>query len=311
MRTPAKVGVYAAGLVAVFVAAYGLGGLVGDGGPAKEPATHHGASGPSGAAADTPGGLQVSSGGYTLDLETARAAAAGETPVRFTIRDASGKPVTAYETVHDKELHLIVADRDLRVFRHVHPTRDGAGVWSTTVDLPSAGSHRVFADFTPEGGQGLTLGADLAVPGEYRPAALPEPSAKAEADGYTVEMRGNVAAGSSSTVTFAVRKDGRPVAGLEPYLGAYGHLVALRAGDLAYLHVHPAEEAGAGVSDSPEVAFAVSAPSAGAYRLFLDVKIDGVVRTAAFTLVTGQATVSPSPVPSVSDGHGGHGDHTH
>ena len=28
---------------------------------------------------------------------------------------------------------------------------------------------------------------------------------------------------------------------LQPYLGAYGHLVALRDGDLAYLHVHPGE----------------------------------------------------------------------
>ena len=26
---------------------------------------------------------------------------------------------------------------------------------------------------------------------------------------------------------------------MEPYLGAKGHLVALREGDLAYLHIHP------------------------------------------------------------------------
>lgn len=29
------------------------------------------------------------------------------------------------------------------------------------------------------------------------------------------------------------------VTDLKPYVGAFGHLVALRAGDLAYLHVHP------------------------------------------------------------------------
>ena len=62
---------------------------------------------------------------------------------------------------------------------------------------------------------------------------------------------------------------------LEPYLGAYGHLVALREGDLAYLHVHP-EDGDAG----PEVPFAVEVPSAGGYRLFFDFQHDGVVRTA-------------------------------
>ena len=40
-------------------------------------------------------------------------------------------------------------------------------------------------------------------------------------------------------LTLTVTKDGQPVTDLQPYLGAYGHLVALRAGDLAYLHVHP------------------------------------------------------------------------
>ncbi|NKX51639.1 hypothetical protein HER39_13910, partial [Arthrobacter deserti] len=40
-------------------------------------------------------------------------------------------------------------------------------------------------------------------------------------------------------LTVIVTRGGQPVKTLEPYLGAYGHLVALRAGDLAYLHVHP------------------------------------------------------------------------
>ena len=76
-------------------------------------------------------------------------------------------------------------------------------------------------------------------------------------------------------------RDGEPVTDLEPYLGAYGHLVALRAGDLAYLHVHP--EGGRG-----PVAFRAEVPSEGAYHLFLDFKHDGVVRTAAFAVGTGE-----------------------
>ncbi|MCD0451679.1 hypothetical protein LO762_21130 [Actinocorallia sp. API 0066] len=313
MSTAVRIGAYGAGLAVVFAAAYGVGGAVGEIGPAPSETSHttHAAPGQTPAAqtaSDTPGGLQVSAHGYTLDLETDRTKAGQDGTLRFTIRDAQGEPVTAYRTVHDKELHLIVADRDLTVFRHLHPVRDAEGVWTTPVDLPRAGSHRVFADFTPEGAAALTLGADLAVAGQYEPAALPEPSTAVTVDGYTVSLRGDVPVGASGTLTFTVSRDGAPVAGLEPYLGSYGHLVALRAGDLAYLHVHPTSEADESVSDSPEVAFAVSAPSAGAYRLFLDFKIDGVVRTAAFTVHAGAVGNGPVPLPSESDEHG---DHSH
>jgi hypothetical protein len=76
-------------------------------------------------------------------------------------------------------------------------------------------------------------------------------------------------------VAVRVSRDGEPVTDLEPYLGAYGHLVALREGDLAYLHVHPE-----GGDAGPEVPFAVEVPSAGGYRLFFDFRHEGVVRTA-------------------------------
>ena len=76
------------------------------------------------------------------------------------------------------------------------------------------------------------------------------------------------------------------------YLGAYGHLVALRAGDLAYLHVHPEGAPGDGATEpGPEVVFFAEVPSPDRYHLYLDFKHDGVVRTAAFT-VTGSAAGS-------------------
>ena len=81
----------------------------------------------------------------------------------------------------------------------------------------------------------------------------------------------------------SVAKDGRPVTDLQPYLGAYGHLVALRGGDLAYLHVHPDGEPGDGkTSPGPDVEFGAEVPSVGSYHLYLDFKHDGVVRTAEF-----------------------------
>src|SRR5699024_11235811 len=55
-------------------------------------------------------------------------------------------------------------------------------------------------------------------------------------------VEGDLTAGEASQLTMTVTRDGEPVTELEPYLGAFGHLVALRDGDLAYLHVHPHED---------------------------------------------------------------------
>jgi hypothetical protein len=64
--------------------------------------------------------------------------------------------------------------------------------------------------------------------------------------------------------------------------------VALRAADLAYLHVHPMGEPDDGVTPAgPEIGFHATFPSAGDYRLFLDFQHDGFVRTAQFTVSVG------------------------
>ena len=77
----------------------------------------------------------------------------------------------------------------------------------------------------------------------------------------------------------------RPVAALEPYLGSFGHLVALRSGDLAYLHVHPqGDSPGGSTTRSPKVSFLAAAPSAGLYRLHLDFQHEGIVHSAHFTV---------------------------
>ncbi|MEU8436724.1 hypothetical protein AB0F18_28215 [Streptomyces sp. NPDC029216] len=307
MNTGVKITAYAAALAAAFGAAYGAGAGVGPvGAPAKtEHAAHAtqakapGAQGHGGhdqAAAQGPaaGGLQVSDGGYTLSLDTPQLAP-GQGELRFSVKDAAGRKVTGFKTEHGKELHFIVASRDLTVYRHLHPVRAADGTWSTPVDLPAAGSYKAFADFAPaaEGAKNVTLGADLSVPGAYAPAPMPPVAPTAEVDGYQVALGGTLEPGKAGELKLTVSKDGRPVTDLEPYLGAYGHLVALRDGDLAYLHVHP-NEGGPG----PDVSFTATAPSAGTYRLFLDFQHQGKVRTAAFTVRAGGDGAAPAAQPA-------------
>jgi hypothetical protein len=140
------------------------------------------------------------------------------------------------------------------------------------------------------------------VAGDFTPAALPEPTRTAQVDDYQVTLTGDLTT-AGGPLTLSVSRDGEPVSDLQPYLGAYGHLVALRTGDLAYLHVHPEGEPGDGVTvPGPQVVFHAQAPSAGTYRLFLDFQHENVVRTAEFTVTVGN-TAAPAPAPAAA-GHG-------
>jgi hypothetical protein len=291
MNTATKLAAFAAGLAVVFGVSTAVGSALGphDLAVAGHDNEGHGHDA-HGTAEDVavPAGLQISQDGFTLALDSVTATPGPDRPLSFQIVAPDGRPVLDYVPQHERRLHLIVVRRDLREFRHVHPTLGPDGTWRIPVDL-TPGAWRVFADFRPRGADPLVLGADLTVAGHDQPAAPPEPTRVSTVDGYTVRLDGDPAPGRTSELTVTVTRDGRPVDDLQPYLGAYGHLVALRLGDLAYLHVHPDGEPGDGhTKPGPSVHFMTEIPSSGTYGLFLDFKHHGVVRTAAFTVVVDQ-----------------------
>ena len=311
MTTVTRIVGFALGLVVVFVLALGLGRVVGPVG--EPPAAHAGSSGGGAGSADLPaaglpGGLTISDAGYTLRLSAPTAPAGRDVPVSFAVTGPDGTPVTDYEVEHEKELHLIAVRRDFTGYQHVHPTLRADGTWSAALDL-EPGVWRLFADFTATGAGALTLGTDLSVPGTAALAAPVGETRTVTVDGYTVSITGDLVAGQDADLSFSVRKDGAPVADLQPYLGAYGHLVALRQGDLAYLHVHPDGAPGDGrTRPGPDVVFHASVPTAGAYRLYLDFQHDGVVRTAPLSVTAHGSAAPAEPAPASSGTTSDHGD---
>lgn len=312
MSATARVGGFVLGLAAVGAAATGIGVAVGPvetssvqhdpGHDDQEVPPHDGpAAGPSPdpVAPILPAGLGSSQDGYSLEVLDDRREAPGSSELRFRVTDASGATVTAYEESHGKDMHLIIVRRDLTGYRHLHPRLDASGTWSVPVMLPSAGEYRVLADFHPTGSaNGYTLGHDLSVAGYYQPRALPAPARTATVDGYEVRLAGTLRPGTSSRLTLSISRGGVPVTDLEPYLGSYGHLVALRDGDLAYLHVHPEGTPGDGrTSPGPGVTFSAEVPSPGRYRLFLDFQHEGRVRTAAFSMAARPALRARTTTP--------------
>jgi len=205
---------------------------------------------------------------------TVKAGAAA--PLSFRIEDPEGHPLRSFEVAHEKRLHMILVRRDLSGFQHVHPTMAADGTWSIPVRFKDPGPHRLFADFKAAG-KARVLHTDLTVDGEYAPQDLPGPTDTATAPGgYAVRL-----SRAGEETVFHVRHNGKRVRDLEPYLGARGHLVALREGDLAYLHVHPTSKA----TQGGDIRFIVSYPDFGGYRLFLQFKHAGRVHTTAFTQI--------------------------
>jgi hypothetical protein len=223
-------------------------------------------------------GVQVAQDGLRLVIErSAFPAGARSEPFSFRVVDTQGRAVRGFELQHERRMHLVVVRRDLAGFQHLHPTMRTDGTWTTAIDFGAGGTYRVFADFRRDGEQ-RTLGADLQVRGRFGPRPLPAPARLVTADGGDLEvaLRADGATpGEDVRLEFDVRDDGRVVTDrLDSHLGAKGHLVALRDGDLAYLHTH---------TERDELSFRLSYPSAGAYRLFAQFRYRGRVQTAAFT----------------------------
>ena len=321
MNAGGRLAVYGLGLVVAFGGAFGLAqiivptSVVGDWTKGAEMKDHDAHGAPATATDDSAGvaatalkGLSLSIDGYVLSPVDAPAEVGVAGELSFQIQDPAGTPITEYATAHDKDLHLIVARSDGSEFRHVHPTLDeSTGTWSLPWEWTEAGTYRVFADFTLAGADApsLTLTRTVQVAGDFSPVA-PQPTRVAEVDGFTVSLDGDLEAGAARDLVLTVTRDGDPVTELEPYLGAFGHLVALREGDLAYLHVHAeGDEPEAEETSGPEIAFAAEAPTAGRYLLYLDFQVDGQVHTAEFVLEAAHhddgATESDSG--SHDDGH--------
>jgi hypothetical protein len=258
-------------------------GPLGSAGLTGENAPHVHVTGDASAGPVAVGGVTASVAGYTLRPLASAFPPGVRAVFRFVVDGPDGQPVTRYAIQRDKPLHLVIARRDLTGYQHLHPTLAADGTWSVPLILDRPGGYRAYADFAAVAPGGATtavvLAVDLSVAGTAPDTPLPAPASSADVAGFTVGYQGTPVPGTVQPLLFTVSRAGAPVLPGH-YLGAYGHLVVLRAGDLAYLHVHPEDRLAAGA-----VKFWLAAPGPGSYRAYFDFQVDGQPHTAEFTLV--------------------------
>jgi hypothetical protein len=222
---------------------------------------------------------------YRLVLEETRRDGAAHV-LTMSVADARGTPVTEFEEVHEKLLHLIVVRDDLGVFLHEHPRSIGEGKFSVRVELPKGGNYTLFADHKPVGhAQRVATGR---LSSQLPTGATDEVNFdRRQSIGNTlVSLRSHRVVSyreGSSLLTFTLtdRSSGEAVRDLKPYLGAMGHLVVVRRdaslSRASYVHAHPMPS-----SEEGAVSFNVPLTRPGLYRAWGQFNRGGTIVTASF-----------------------------
>ena len=243
--------------------------------------------------------------GLTVNLIAPAAIDPGQpTQLTVEVRDAeTGELVGDLVRTHQVWMHMIVTRTDLGTFAHIHPEPTGTpGVYTVQATFPTAGEYLVHTEFRRNGQMGDVLDTHTVTVAGRQPAAAPVPATDVRSwtgDGVRIHLEGDATVGATSdlALTFAhVDAAGRatgPVTDLQPYLGAAGHVVVMRADGSTFAHRH-AETfdthdrpvlALPGTRFGPDLDLHVRFDRPGAYRLWAQFELaDGTVVTAPFVL---------------------------
>ena len=214
--------------------------------------------------------------------------AAHDLRLRISVADPkTGKPVQHFQIIHEKPIHLFIVSEDLEYFSHEHPNLGPDGIFRLDTRLPKPGNYKLLADFFPEGGTPQLISKLITTAGYKRPIAQaisrPAPDLTPKhGENLDVSLTvdpGQPLAGKKTMLFFKLK----PAEGVEPYLGAWGHMLAASNDLVDMIHTHPIY-----VTDftpgEKQIQFNVFFPREAIYRVWVQFQRQGKVSTAAFTI---------------------------
>ena len=195
-------------------------------------------------------------------------------------------PVRRFEIVHEKLYHVFVVSQDLSFFLHAHPERQPDEDFHLDVRFPRPGMYRVLSDFYPSGSTPQLITNTVIVPGPgYSPdtASIHADMAPKQTENSRVELEvvpERVVARQRVSLVFQVTPD----RGLEPYLGAWGHMLAASSDLIDMVHYHPLSAVDARGNSNKQLNFDIAFARAGVQRVWMQFQRLGIVNTVAFNV---------------------------
>jgi hypothetical protein len=239
---------------------------------------------------------------YPVEIQTPTQGVVAGRPfrMRLTVRHPRSRAVVEdFTVVHEKRFHMFVISEDLAHYDHVHPEQQADGSWAIDVTVPRSGRYRVYSDFLPTGGPPQVNNQPL-VTSDVEAGDIAAAEARLVPDrllnhivgdlSVTLELpAGGLTAGREEKLLYRISdaRTGRPVDDVEPYLGAWGHSLAVSENMSRVVHAHPVElvpEEQPAARGGPTLTFKATLPEAGNYRIWTQIKRHGEIATAVFTV---------------------------
>jgi hypothetical protein len=199
------------------------------------------------------------------------------TVLQFLVRDPwKDRPVATYNIVHERLFHAFVVSEDLEFFEHGHPALVADGMFQYPITLPRSGLFRILSDFYPVGATPQLTTTSVLVPGpDQRRARLVRDYSSKRGQNLRVSLTtipDDPIAGNRTQLRLTL-DDGA----IEPYLGAWGHMLVASADLVDMMHEHPYFADG-----GPQVEFHVVFPRPQSYRVWVQLQRGGIVNTVHF-----------------------------
>ena len=223
---------------------------------------------------------------YQVQLATTPAAVRAGEPVQlsFEVLQPDGGPrQTGFELVHEKLFHLFWVSHDLEVYRHEHPVLGDDGIFRIEAVFDRPGVYRLMGDFYPKGGTPQMVPMTLTTAGFEEPLQTLAPTLAADSEpkrgrNVRVSLRTEPAKPVSGLLTLLFFEL-NTARGLQKYLGAWAHMLAVKDDLVTMIHGHPS------IADGGKlIQMNVIFPEPGMYRLWVQVQRKGKVSTLPFTV---------------------------
>jgi hypothetical protein len=277
---------------------------------------------------DTPARVELhrgSRGDVDLWTDRARISANQAVHLTFVFRDSAEHAVRFLEKVHQQPVHLVVVSKDLAEFDHIHPEPVPGDALSVAYTFRNGGEYWLYADYTAPGAGPSVARFAITVDGAQRTPAPPQPDAAfaKTTDGVRISFTAPriLKAGEDLPLAFTLTdaQSDQPIADLDPWLGAWAHIMIVSEDRESFIHAHPLENAG--VENNPAQhthTMPVAGPSPttirtvtgfrtpGVYKLWFQLQRHGKVETTSWVLRVGapdapisEAVPQPVGVPSI------------